>query len=49
MLPALRRYRDDAKAVLRLIGRDWLQVQVNAMPPRQEYIDMAIWYKITAR
>jgi transposase len=36
MVPALRRYWDDAKAVLSLIGRDWLQVQVNSMHPRQE-------------
>jgi len=29
-LPALRRYWDDAAAVLRLVGRSWLLDQVNA-------------------
>lgn len=36
MLPALQRYWDDAKAVLSLIGRDWLQDQVNATHPKQK-------------
>ena len=35
MSATLRRFWDDPGAVLRLIGRDWLQVQLNASPKRQ--------------
>ena len=34
-LPALRRFWNDAGAVLRLIGRPWLALQINALPPTQ--------------
>jgi transposase len=32
MLPILKRYWDDAAAVLRLVGRDWMLSQANALP-----------------
>lgn len=35
-LPALKRYWDDAGAVLRLIGRSWLLDQANATQPTQK-------------
>lgn len=34
MLPALERFWSDSAAVLRLVGRDWLRVQANAMPKK---------------
>jgi len=34
VLPSLKRFRDDAAAVLRLPGRPWLLDQANAMNPR---------------
>ena len=35
MKATLRRFWDDPGTVLRLIGRDWLQVQLNALPKTQ--------------
>lgn len=35
MQPCLKRYWEDAASVLRLIGRDWLRVQANAIPQTQ--------------
>ena len=34
-IPALKRYWDDAAGVLRLIGREWIQIQANFMLPTQ--------------
>jgi transposase len=35
MLPTLQRYWDDAAAVLKLIGREWMLTQANASPKTQ--------------
>jgi hypothetical protein len=35
MLPTLMRYWDDAAAVLKLIGREWMLSQANASPKYQ--------------
>ncbi len=35
MLPTLRRYWDDAAAVLKLVGREWILSQANASPKNQ--------------
>lgn len=38
MKTTLRRFWDEAASVLRLIGRDWLQVQLNAINKTQQSV-----------